>query len=123
MPPLTSTSKAVGYLLSRRNLIRYSGKGEQARKLHQSRCLGGIAGIETRSVRKLIGSANQDVTFLSGASCDFSDVRRRRFLGCGDGEEGGVLSKVYEERRVLGYFFPSHFLFLEKLFEVFSLFC
>uniref|UniRef100_A0A453FMA6 Coenzyme Q-binding protein COQ10 START domain-containing protein n=1 Tax=Aegilops tauschii subsp. strangulata TaxID=200361 RepID=A0A453FMA6_AEGTS len=27
----------------------------------------------------------------------------RSFLGCGDGEEGSVLSKVYEERRVMGY--------------------
>ena len=42
-----------------------------------------------------------------------SSTQRRRFLGCGDGEEGGVLSKVYEEKLVLGYifsffsFFPS----------------
>jgi len=32
-----------------------------------------------------------------------SSTQRRRFLGCGDGEEGGVLSKVYEEKLVLGY--------------------
>jgi coenzyme Q-binding protein COQ10 len=30
-------------------------------------------------------------------------VQTRSFLGCGDGEEGSVLSKVYEERRVMGY--------------------
>ncbi|KAL3514523.1 hypothetical protein ACH5RR_027240 [Cinchona calisaya] len=31
-------------------------------------------------------------------------MQRRGFLGCGDGEEGGnMLSKVHEERRVLGY--------------------
>lgn len=30
-------------------------------------------------------------------------TQARCFLGCGDGEEGGVLSKVYEERRVMGY--------------------
>jgi coenzyme Q-binding protein COQ10 len=30
-------------------------------------------------------------------------TQTRCFLGCGDGEEGGVLSKVYEERRVMGY--------------------
>lgn len=30
-------------------------------------------------------------------------TQTRYFLGCGDGEEGGVLSKVYEERRVMGY--------------------
>lgn len=32
-----------------------------------------------------------------------SSTQRRRFLGCGDGEEGSVLSKVYEEKLVLGY--------------------
>lgn len=32
-----------------------------------------------------------------------SVIQRRHFLGCGDGEEGGgELSKIYEERRVLG---------------------
>ncbi|CAL4947194.1 unnamed protein product [Urochloa decumbens] len=30
-------------------------------------------------------------------------TQTRCFLGCGDGEEGSVLSKVYEERRVMGY--------------------
>ncbi|KAL5228398.1 hypothetical protein ABZP36_016663 [Zizania latifolia] len=30
-------------------------------------------------------------------------TQTRSFLGCGDGEEGSVLSKVYEERRVMGY--------------------
>lgn len=34
-----------------------------------------------------------------------SNTQRRRFLGCGDGEEGNVLSKVHEERLVLGYIF------------------
>ncbi|KAG8078103.1 hypothetical protein GUJ93_ZPchr0007g5679 [Zizania palustris] len=30
-------------------------------------------------------------------------TQTRSFLGCGDGEEGSVLSKVYEEKRVMGY--------------------
>ncbi|KAI5000650.1 hypothetical protein ZWY2020_005239 [Hordeum vulgare] len=30
-------------------------------------------------------------------------AQTRSFLGCGDGEEESVLSKVYEERRVMGY--------------------
>lgn len=30
-------------------------------------------------------------------------TQTRSFLGCGDGDEGSVLSKVYEERRVMGY--------------------
>ncbi|KAG2256266.1 hypothetical protein Bca52824_075560 [Brassica carinata] len=33
-----------------------------------------------------------------------SVFQRRHFLGCGDGEEGGgELSKIYQERRLLGY--------------------
>lgn len=32
-----------------------------------------------------------------------SFIQTRWFLGCGDGEEGNVLSKTYEERRVIGY--------------------
>ncbi|KAF3446654.1 hypothetical protein FNV43_RR11834 [Rhamnella rubrinervis] len=110
MPPFTSTSKAVGALLSRRdgngirNLIRCTGSGGQSRKSHQSRCLSGIAGIKNESVRKMIGAARHDASFLSSATCcDVINVQRRRFLGCGDGEEGGVLSKVYEEKRVMGY--------------------
>ncbi|KAI4321033.1 hypothetical protein MLD38_034456 [Melastoma candidum] len=38
-----------------------------------------------------------------GRPCGAGISHRRGFLGCGDGEEGGVLSKVYEERRVMGY--------------------
>ncbi|EPS70934.1 hypothetical protein M569_03824, partial [Genlisea aurea] len=30
-------------------------------------------------------------------------LQKRGFLGCGDGEEGSMLSKVHEERLVLGY--------------------
>ncbi|XP_062020625.1 uncharacterized protein LOC133737010 isoform X1 [Rosa rugosa] len=87
MPPFwsTTTSKAVGSLLSRGN--GYSS----ARKFNRIRRLSSIAGIETPSVQKSRVLANP-----------FHE-QRRRFLGCGDGEEGGVLSKVYEEKRVLGY--------------------
>ncbi|KAJ1436758.1 START-like domain superfamily [Sesbania bispinosa] len=31
-----------------------------------------------------------------------NSIQTRQFLGCGDGEEG-ILSKIYEEKRVLGY--------------------
>ncbi|KAL3505200.1 hypothetical protein ACH5RR_035041 [Cinchona calisaya] len=34
---------------------------------------------------------------------DVHFVQKRGFLGCGDGEEGSTLAKVYEERRVIGY--------------------
>ncbi|KAK9946508.1 hypothetical protein M0R45_011971 [Rubus argutus] len=100
MPPFWSsmTSKAVGSLLSRANGTRHvysSGKN-----FNRIRCLSSIAGIETPSVHKwTCDGSNHTSRVLSNP---FSD-QRRQFLGCGDGEEGGVLSKVYEEKRVLGY--------------------
>lgn len=55
--------------------------------------LSSIAGTRVLKVNKDIGSFE-----------DFNRViQRRGFLGCGDGDEGNVLSKVYEERRVMGY--------------------
>lgn len=93
MPPFWSstTSKAVGSLLSHRigprHLIR------SGRKYDPVRCFSSIAGIETpSSIHKWTGDSRLDYNYRS----------RRQFLGCGDGEEGGVLSKVYEEKRVLG---------------------
>jgi hypothetical protein len=62
-------------------------------------------GIETPSVRHSTNVLN-DLKFswwsLSNGS---HTVQKRRFLGCEDGEdgeEGSVLSKVYEERHVVG---------------------
>lgn len=60
------------------------------------RCLSSIAGIDCFSSRDLIHRPR-----------DFFDVnknlQRRWFLGVGDGEEGNALSKVHEEKIVLGY--------------------
>lgn len=43
-----------------------------------------------------------DVCFpIRGSMCS-GFVQRRGFLGCGDGDEGSVLAKVHEEKRVLG---------------------
>lgn len=56
-----------------------------SKKFNEIRCVSGFKPVLGR--RDLFGSV----------------IQTRRFLGCGDGEEGGVLSKVYEEKRVLGY--------------------
>ncbi|GLT58937.1 hypothetical protein SLA2020_317920 [Shorea laevis] len=107
MPPFMSTSKAVGSLILRKNgirhLIRQVKSDGELPKFNQFRCFSSIAGIQTPSVQKLIGSSREDVNFSFGTLCYGNTVQRRRFLGCGDGEEGGVLSKVYEERLVMGY--------------------
>ncbi|KAF8405021.1 hypothetical protein HHK36_009917 [Tetracentron sinense] len=104
MPPFVSASKAVGRLLSRRNgtrmLVRSANSSGQLGKFVQSRCLSSIAGIETASVHKLIG-ADKDLSFSMGSMRN--TVQTRCFLGCGDGEEGNVLSKIYEEKLVIGY--------------------
>nr|DAD29130.1 TPA_asm: hypothetical protein HUJ06_030598 [Nelumbo nucifera] len=104
MPPLVSASKAVGRLLSGRNnvglLLRSARNRGRFGRFVQLRCLSSIAGIESASVDKLVGTDN-DVNFPLRNI--YSIVQRRNFLGCGDGEEGNVLSKTYEERRVIGY--------------------
>ncbi|KAM1013201.1 hypothetical protein ACFX2C_043355 [Malus domestica] len=95
MPPFWSstTSKAVRSLHSRKIGPRYLVRS--GRKFDQIRCFSSIAGIETPS-----SSVHK---WTADSQLDFNYRSRRQFLGCGDGEEGGVLSKVYEERRVLGY--------------------
>ncbi|XP_061364136.1 uncharacterized protein LOC133307609 isoform X1 [Gastrolobium bilobum] len=89
MPPFLSTSRALRSFASRkgdlRQLIR-SGKNCNG-QLHYP------FGFRT-------GSSSSSSPFV-GALCNNS-VQTRQFLGCGDDGEG-VLSKIYEEKRVLGY--------------------
>ncbi|MED6194891.1 hypothetical protein PIB30_032801 [Stylosanthes scabra] len=99
MPAFLSTAKALRSLASRRSgvgvaqLIRRSSYN----KFDGCRCLTSIAGGATNQINPLgcrvAGSA------LSNSN---AALQTRHFLGCGDGEEG-VLSKIYEEKRVLGY--------------------
>lgn len=100
MPPYVSASKVIGSLIWRkagtRHLINSAKYNSQLRR---PRRFSSIPGVETPSVRKLIGSLdNVDFTSANGGGM----VQRRQFLGCSDGEEGDGLSKVYEERRILG---------------------
>ncbi|KAG6633727.1 hypothetical protein I3843_12G068500 [Carya illinoinensis] len=85
---------------SLRLFIRSIKNTQQLQKFDQRRCFRGIAGIETPSVRH---SADGLPVSLRSLFNNSHTVQARRFLGCGDGDEGGVLSKVYEERIVLGY--------------------
>ncbi|XP_027354184.1 coenzyme Q-binding protein COQ10 homolog, mitochondrial [Abrus precatorius] len=106
MPPFLSTSKALCSLASRKSgvshLIR-SSKSKSSGKLYGCRCINAIAGKATNHIQPF-GSRTVFSPFL-GTLCNnnyYNGVQSRQFLGCGDGEEG-VLSKTYEERRVLGY--------------------
>uniref|UniRef100_A0A2P2J8A1 Uncharacterized protein MANES_18G037500 n=1 Tax=Rhizophora mucronata TaxID=61149 RepID=A0A2P2J8A1_RHIMU len=106
MPPFVSTSRAIRSLMTRTNSAKATRSiGDYGRrKFDQFRCLSGFAGVAPRSIDQVIVAGHKDSSAALGGLCDNPNaVQNRRFLGCGDGEEGGVLSKVYEERRVLGY--------------------
>lgn len=122
----TTSSKAVGRCLAtRRNVSRqfirrgYSKtSSELLGNFVQIRGLNSFAGgfnSFSPAFNRRIGGINQcfsNACLGLGNLCnydnccnDVSFMQKRGFLGCGDGEEGSMLSKVYEERRVLGYFF------------------
>ncbi|KAK1555926.1 hypothetical protein Q3G72_033476 [Acer saccharum] len=106
MPTFMSASKAIGSVISRktgaRHLINSAKFNAQLPKPDQIRRFSSIAGVETPSVCKLIGSHDY-IDFSAKSLCNGTGiVQRRQFLSCGDDAEGDVLSKVYEERRVLG---------------------
>ncbi|XP_030454529.1 uncharacterized protein LOC115675882 [Syzygium oleosum] len=108
MPPFLSTSRALRSSLSRGDgvgrLIKSRWTDSRRPGLDRTRCLGGIAGLDASFGRNNKASdAPKDVPIGSGRPCGGGIMQRRRFLGCGDGEEGGILAKVYEEKRVLGY--------------------
>ncbi|KFK23545.1 hypothetical protein AALP_AAs66918U000600 [Arabis alpina] len=109
MPPFISGSRSVLSLIKTRSRIVSD----------QFRRFGSISGVERRRITSSSSSSglisvNDDVSrrrriLLGRLPCSISSygsvIQRRHFLGCGDGEEGsgGELSKIYEERRVLGY--------------------
>lgn len=103
MPPFQSTSKAIRSLITRSKHVRQISKPvEPLCHLHNSlqpRCLSHIAGV--RYPKSVNDHFKKDSSYWVGGICN--QFQKRLFLGCGDGEEGGVLSKVYEERIVLGY--------------------
>ncbi|GAB2269590.1 hypothetical protein Dimus_004512 [Dionaea muscipula] len=50
-----------------------------------------------------VDAAGRDSDCLAGGLLAGCNIQRRWFLGCGDGAEGSALSKIHEERRVIGY--------------------
>lgn len=100
-----STSKAIRSLITRENVWKYlfrSAINHNSHKFDQTRCLSILAGILNPSISRGTYNNRKDFDLASGNLYNNTTIKRG-FLGCGDGEEGGVLSKVYEERRVLGY--------------------
>lgn len=119
MPPFLSSSRVLSLIFSGRNRsldigagMRWLGKHPEARRrwerFAQTRSLPSIVpcgkpcvGQLFRSGKELVPSAGNLHRYDQG----------RWFLGCGDGEEGSILSKIYEERRVIGLLFPLILLF------------
>lgn len=104
MPPFLSASKALRSVVSRKNVVRQlisSGKSNE-RLIEPDRCRysSTVAAIRNRSIHKPF-ACRADPISLRGGLCSSNSVQMRQFLGCGDGEEG-VLSRSYEEKRVLG---------------------
>lgn len=105
-----SASKAIGRVITSKNgvrkLMRYSRNDCGLGNYVQIRCLSGIAGLEVLPFTNHSSGvvARKDVYApLGSIICNSSSiVQRRGFIGCGDGEEGNVLAKVYEEKRVMG---------------------
>lgn len=111
MPPIVSSSKALARLLSGRNraldlrsglgFLRRSSRGlGKSERFAQSRWFSSIARIGNPSVDSL-GDGGKEVGPSVGSL--HSKNQCRWFLGVGDGQEEDVLSKTYEERRVMGY--------------------
>lgn len=109
MPWFTTASKAVSQCLAtRRNVCRRWTRrgccktGVGLGNYTQIRLLNSIASINSFSCQY----SNFRLGLRNLGNHDFHDdvsfIQKRGFLGCGDGEEGGVLAKVYEERRVMG---------------------
>lgn len=95
-------SRAVVSLISCRNGFRNSfSRAGRSSIFDQFRGLGSVSGVDRyTSSDRLKCKDDVDVSLgrLPGGV-----FQRRNFLGCGDGEEGGELSKIYRERRLMGY--------------------
>ncbi|XP_060199440.1 uncharacterized protein LOC132627859 isoform X1 [Lycium barbarum] len=97
MPSFVSTSKAIRRVVAHRNVFKQRAGIDNNVNV---RCLSGIAGVPSISPgcdaagSKVIKPSSYRIGPL---------IQSRGFLGCGDGEEGNMLAKVHEERRVMGY--------------------
>ncbi|KAL5719274.1 hypothetical protein ACHQM5_012076 [Ranunculus cassubicifolius] len=118
MPLFVSASKAARAMLSRTNCgrhwmrithrcnhserhwMRSTHRSNHFEKFVPARFSSNFAGFKVSCVEDLSNNDKEDNHLLRDMH---KYVQARGFLGCGDGEEGSVLSKTYEEKRVMGY--------------------
>ncbi|GAB2209473.1 hypothetical protein Droror1_Dr00026690 [Drosera rotundifolia] len=86
MKQLGRFSDWVGVIDGERGLVRCSSSIPGMNRLDFYR----LDDVDVRGRVKGIGTAGQN-------------IHKRWFLGCGDGDEGSALTKIHEERCVLGY--------------------
>ncbi|CAN6465001.1 unnamed protein product [Victoria cruziana] len=87
---LYSSSLSTGPVLSAQNFTHVQG-------------FSSIAGTELTSVGKMVTLDEYPGVSKGGLGRISNACQTRSFLGCVDGEEGDILSKNYEERRIIGY--------------------
>ncbi|RID50172.1 hypothetical protein BRARA_H00917 [Brassica rapa] len=104
MPSFRYGPRALFAFISRRNAIRRSPitRAQRSCISNQFRRFGSLCYSSSPSYGLMTSSDDARRVSFGNRSV----FQRRHFLGCGDGEEGGgggELSKIYQERRVLGY--------------------
>ncbi|XP_071733277.1 uncharacterized protein [Rutidosis leptorrhynchoides] len=108
MYSLKSYSKTVGQLITCKNggrrLMRRLQNVPELENCVQSRYFRTIGNIETLPLSSMMVAYPHKEARFSQYMPSYTYTQRRRFLGCGDGDEGSnVLSKVHEEKRIMGY--------------------
>ncbi|XP_076949532.1 uncharacterized protein LOC143622217 [Bidens hawaiensis] len=110
MLPIKSTSKAVRQLTASKNgcrrLMRCLQNKPESESCVQSRFIQTVGTIETLPslCQTVVGTRSSIPFSLQNNVSSGVIIQRRGFLGCGDGDEGSnVLSKIHEEKRIMGY--------------------
>ncbi|KAL9238174.1 hypothetical protein vseg_012638 [Gypsophila vaccaria] len=88
--------------------MKLSRMGGLARRLKGSRLLWGSGAFTRCGGISIAGvdhsCATSQFSLISNHSVlDAASFQRRSFLGCGDGDQGTALSKLHEERLIIGY--------------------
>ncbi|KAH6758955.1 Polyketide cyclase / dehydrase and lipid transport protein [Perilla frutescens var. frutescens] len=99
MPPFNPAARALARLVAHRNPLRQRARDFiSSNQIRRSSSIARNNAFPSVEVGRY-GNGN----FLDCRNSSHIVLQKRGFLGCGDGEEGNMLSKVHEERRVLGY--------------------
>ncbi|XP_076930164.1 uncharacterized protein LOC143594839 [Bidens hawaiensis] len=103
MLSIKSTSKAVRQFTASKTVCRRLMRCLQNKPELENRPIKTVGTIETLPFFSQTVVATIPFSLQNNVSSGVI-VQRRGFLGCGDGDEGSnVLSKIHEEKRIMGY--------------------